>query len=780
MRVPFIVSYLLPAIFCVVSALGQAIPPRYEDDPFRQLEELLPTPNDYRAASGAPGERYWQQRADYDIRVTLDETRHALTAEETITYHNHAPLPLTYLWLQLDQNRFKKGSIDHSTKVAPDPDRFYYNALGELLEREGFEGGHTITKVTDAADQALKYHIIGTMLRIDLPEALEPGGQVIFNVGWIYNVVNAKKIRTRGGYEFFKKDKNAIYEIAQWFPRMVAYTDVEGWHNKQFIRRGEFTLEFGDYRVAITAPSDHIVASTGELQNPDEVLSEDQKARLKEAETAELPQFVVTPDEAKANECDKSSDTKTWVFEAKNVRDFAWASSRKFIWDAVKQRTHGNDVWAMSYSPNEAEPLWSKYSTHSIMHTLDVYSRFTFPYPYPVAISVNGPVGGMEYPMICFNGPRPDEDGTYSKRIKYGLISVVIHEVGHNYFPMIVNSDERQWTWIDEGINSFLQFVAEKEWERDYPSRRGPPRNMIDYMVSTDQVPIMTNSESILQFGNNAYGKPATALNILRETIMGRELFDMAFKEFSTRWMFKRPMPADLFRTMEDASSVDLDWFWRGWFYTTHHVDIAIDRVRLLELDTRDPDIDMPARKADEDLEPKDLSEQRTAEIKKRTERYPELIDFYNHYDPLDVTAKDRDDAKQLLESLKDHERALLKTQRYFYVVDFSNLGGLVMPIILQVHYENGQQETLRLPAEIWRSNSQSVSKLILAKGKISRLVVDPQWETADANEHNNHWPARAEKSRFQLYKEKRSNAMRDALKAAEPNKTEGKHDAKK
>ncbi|MDF1790250.1 MAG: hypothetical protein P1U82_30610, partial [Verrucomicrobiales bacterium] len=430
--------FLLLVLLFTTITVAQEIPPTYEQDPFRQLDELLPTPSDYRAASGAPGHRYWQQRADYDINVRLVEDRNALIGEETITYHNNSPMPLEYLWVQLDQNRFEPDSRDTTTRTTPPLKQFTYKYLGELLIREDFQGGHKITKVTDADDKPLDHAVIETMLRIDLPKSLPSGGQVTFNIGWTYQIIDAKRVRVRSGHEYFEEDGNSIYELAQWFPRMCAYTDVNGWQNKQFIRRGEFSLEFGDYRVAITTPDDHIVSSTGVLQNPDAVLTEQQRERLKQAETAEVPQFIVTPEEAKANEKEKGKGEKTWVFQAENVRDFAWASSRKFIWDAVQHTSHGKDVWCMSYYPNEGEPLWSKYSTHSIMHTLDVYSRYTFPYPYPVAISVNGPVGGMEYPMICFNGPRPDKDGTYSKRIKYGLISVIIHEVGHNYFPMIV------------------------------------------------------------------------------------------------------------------------------------------------------------------------------------------------------------------------------------------------------------------------------------------------------------------------------------------------------
>ncbi|MGH9900953.1 MAG: M1 family metallopeptidase, partial [Pyrinomonadaceae bacterium] len=533
-------------------------------DKFRQLEELLPTPNEYRSASGAPGHRYWQQRADYTIDVELDDARQRITGTETVTYHNISPDTLLFLWLQLDQNIFAKDSDDSLTEAAPaDFTKVPYSTIDRLLAQRDFDGGYRITAVRDAKGSPLRHTVVKTMMRIDLPAPLAPGQSFAFSVDWNYNINDAKRIRARTGYEFFPRDGNYIYEIAQWFPRMAAYNDVSGWQHKQFLGSGEFTLEFGNYRVRITAPDDHVVASTGVLQNPQEVLTAAQRARLEQAKTAKSPVLIVTPEEARLNESNKPRGKKTWVFHADNVRDFAFASSRKFIWDAQLHNVEGNRVMAMSYYPKEGNPLWERYSTQAIMHTLNVYSRYSFTYPYPVAISVNGPVGGMEYPMICFNGPRPEEDKTYTARTKYGLISVVIHEVGHNYFPMIVNSDERQWTWMDEGLNSFLQFLAEQEWEANYPSRRGEPRNITEYMASESQVPIMTNSESIMQFGNNAYGKPATALNILRETVLGRELFDFAFREYSRRWKFKRPMPADFFRSMEDVAGEDLDWFWR-------------------------------------------------------------------------------------------------------------------------------------------------------------------------------------------------------------------------
>src|SRR5215212_1766838 len=598
----------ITAAFLCLVFLCAPVSPQSKSEPsdkFRQLEEILPTPNEYRTASGAPGHKYWQQRADYSIDVELDDAGQNLMGRETVTYYNNSPDALSYLWLQLDQNIFDKASEANTSRAAPtftlpggegaagqgEPE-ISFQTIDRILAASVFEGGHRITAVRDAKGNALTYVVVRTMMRVDLPQPLQPGQNTSFAIDWNYKINDARRIGGRTGYEFFPRDGNYIYEIAQWFPRMAAYHDVTGWQHKQFLGSGEFTLEFGNYRVRITVPDDHVVAATGLLQNPQEVLSAAQRQRLKQAETAKEPIFIITPQEAKQNEASKPKGKKTWVFQADSVRDFAFASSRKFIWDAAGANVEGNRVLAMSFYPNEGEPLWSRYSTHAIMHTLAVYSRHTFPYPYPVAQSINGPVGGMEYPMICFNGPRPLPDGTYPASTKYGLISVVIHEVGHNFFPMIVNSDERQWTWMDEGLNTFLQYLSEQEWEQNYPSRRGEPKYITEYMASEAQVPIMTNSESVLQFGNNAYGKPATALNILRETVLGRELFDFAFREYARRWKFKRPMPSDFFRTMEDASGIDLDWFWRGWFYTTDHTDISIENVRLYSIDTRDPEIE--------------------------------------------------------------------------------------------------------------------------------------------------------------------------------------------
>lgn len=740
-------------------------------DKFKQLEEWLPTPNEYRAASGAPGHRYWQQQADYTINVELDDANRRITGSETVTYRNNSPDTLLFLWLQLDQNIFAKDSDDATTEVAPSFEQVPFTTIDNLLARQTFDGGNRITAVRDAKGQALPYTVVKTMMRIDLRAPLAPGQSTTFSVDWNYLINDARKINARTGYELFPKDGNYIYEIAHWFPRMAAYTDVSGWQHKQFLGAGEFTLEFGNYRVSITAPADHIVGATGVLQNPADVLTKIQRDRLEQAGTAEQPVLIVTPEEARANEASKSTGKKTWVYSAENVRDFAFASSRKFIWDAQLHSVEGNRVLAMSYYPNEGNPLWAQYSTQSIIHTLNVYSRYSFTYPYPVAISVNGPVGGMEYPMICFNGPRPEPDGTYSERTKYALISVIIHEVGHNFFPMIVNSDERQWTWMDEGLNTFLQYLTEQEWQQDYPSRRGEPKNITDYMLSEAQVPIMTNSESVLQFGNNAYAKPATALNILRETVLGRPLFDFAFREYARRWKFKRPMPADFFRTMEDASGTDLDWFWRGWFYSTDHTDISIENVRLYNIDTLNPEIEKGVARGERDAQPQTLSQQRNRELPKRVDQIPSLRDFYNTYDPLAAKPEEREAYQTFLKGLSDRQRELLNTGLNFYVVDFKNIGGLVMPVILRIEYADGTGETLRIPAEIWRLNNAEVSKLITTNKEIRSLVLDPNLETADADMSNNYFPRRLIKNRFQLFKEQQApgNPMQQTERKTAP-----------
>ncbi|MBT5322057.1 MAG: M1 family metallopeptidase [Verrucomicrobiales bacterium] len=771
--------------FCAASLLATLSLSAAPKDPFKQLDDLWPTPDAARRASGAPGPGYWQQRADYVIDVELDEAKHRITGRETITYHNRSQDTLDYLWLQLDQNLLDPKMIAAQSRTAPGFSGLSFKKLDAMLLRRKFDGGHKITAVKDAAGKPLKYVVVQTMMRVIPPTPLKPGKSITFSVEWNYNINDTAKISGRTGYEYFKEDKNHLYAIAQWFPRMCAYTDVTGWQNKQYLGTGEFALEFGNYLVRITAPADHVVASTGVLQNADKILTKTQRARLAKARTAKKPVFIVNLAEAKANEKEKAKGKKTWVFKADNVRDFAFASSRKFLWDAMGVDLNGKKIMAMSYWPKEGEPLWSRYSTHAVAHTLELYSRYTFDYPYPVAISVNAPVGGMEYPMICWQRPRPEKDGTYSKRTKYGLISVIIHEVGHNWFPMIINSDERQWMWMDEGINSFLQFLTEQEWEADYPSRIMPARmgGLLSYLKSPNKMPIMTGADSLQSTGYNAYTKPTLALNILRESVLGREQFDYAFKQYARRWMFKSPTPTDFFRTMEDASGQDLDWFWRGWFYGIEHTDISIENVHHYKMDTRDPYKDKTAKKDKRDAEPDRLFQKLNQPLPKRVDAFPELKDFYNEFDELDVTEKDRASYEKLIKDLSEKDKAMLKRKGQFYVVDLKNLGGLVMPVAIKVTYEDKSTEEIRLPAQIWRRNPDSVSKMIVADKKITSIEIDPHRETADVDIENNYFPRRMREHTFGVSKSKPpsgNNPLRDKQKAEEKARKEAEEKKKK
>ena len=742
-------------------------------DKFAQLETMLPTPNSYRTASGAPGPDYWQQRADYDIKVTLDDAKQAIMGRETITYTNLSPDALPYLWVQLDQNIFEKNSIANTTQVGQLQDKMSFQAVESMTS--DFDGGFKIESVIGKDGRALHTVTNNTMMRVDLPTPLLPRQAVSFSVKWHYNITDQLKINGRSGFEYFPDDKNYLYEMAQFYPRMAVYSDNQGWQHKQFLGNGEFTLPFGDYKVSITVPADHIVGATGTLQNAPQVLTAAQQKRLAQALTAKKPVLIVSQDEAVRNESSRASGTKTWSFAAKNVRDFAWASSRKFIWDAMGISQNGKPVMCMSYYPKEGNPLWGQYSTQVVAHTIKTYSKYTIPYAYPVAISVHGPIGGMEYPMICFNGGRPDKDGTYSPERKYGMISVIIHEVGHNFFPMIINSDERQWTWMDEGLNSFVEFLTEQEWERNYPSRRGEPRNIAAYMATSSnlQSPIMINSESALQFGNNAYGKPATALNILRETVMGRELFDYAFKTYAQRWAYKHPSPADFFRTMEDASAVDLDWFWRGWFYTTEHTDIALESVRSYNASTRNPQVENARLQQQNAAAPQSITDQRNATDISKTlvEENPELKDFYNNYDPLAVTSADQQRYTAMLGGLTpEQQQRLGDSKSNFYELSLRNVGGLVMPVIVQMTYADNTQEIQTIPAEIWRKNNAQVTKVIVTNKPVISFVIDPYQQTADTDLSNNSFPRQPAASRFELFQQQLPtvpNPMQQAAKAS-------------
>jgi hypothetical protein len=735
---------------------------------FEQLGTILPTPNEYRTASGAPGPKYWQQRADYDIKATLDEKNLMLHGAETITYFNNSPDVLTYIWLQLDEN-------EHSTtKNAGYPDgsslgRGMSPAMIDNLEEAKTDNGLgvNILKITDLLGAKLKYTVNKTMMRVELPTALKPGQKFAFKVDWNYKITDRMTVGGRGGFEFFPEDGNHLFTMAQWYPRLAVYSDFQGWQHHQFTGRGEFALTFGNYKVAITVPSDHVVMATGACQNYPAVLSPAQLARWNKAQTSTEPVEVVTLEEAKKAEQTKATTQKTWVFNAENVRDFAFGSSRKFIWDALAANVEGKKVMCMSAYGKEAYGLYRPFSSKAVAHTIKTYSKFTIPYPYPVAQSIEAS-NGMEYPMICFNYGRTEKDGSYTEATKNGMLGVIIHEVGHNFFPMIVNSDERQWSWMDEGLNTYVEYLTEELYDNKFPSRRGPAFAIADYMkLPKDQLePIMTNSENIIQFGPNAYAKPATGLNILRETIMGRDLFDYAFKEYSRRWAFKHPTPADLFRTIEDASAEDLDWFWRGWFYSIDPVDIAIDTVKHAVYDAS---IAMPAART---MGPRSLAKPEVnsfediSKIRNRNDKSivfltdvdTTLRDFYWRYDrglePYDSVTKQPAMAMPAAEGLTDAEKAKYASAN-LYEVSFINKGGLVMPIILEFTFEDGTKETQRLPAQIWRKNENKVTKVFLTSKKAVSIQLDPMRETADIDESNNKWPNVSAPSKFALFKSK-------------------------
>jgi hypothetical protein len=766
---------LLFSLLFLFSAGIQAQNEHYSNNKFRQLHQELPTPNTYRTASGAPGHEYWQQKADYVMDIRLDDENQKVYGEETITYTNNSPDALKYLWLQLDQNVRAKDSDGQKVDQYTMKEKISFGEFeGQFTD---FDGGFKIDYVKDKGGKNLLYTVNGTMMRVDLASTLASKGSYTFKIKWWYNVNDRMAIGGRSGYEYFEEDGNYLYTIAQFYPRMCMYSDNEGWQNKQFLGAGEFTLSFGDYTVNLTVPSDHVVASTGVLQNPKNVMSALQQNRLEKSKSSDMPVLIITEEEATQNEKSRQKAMKTWTFKAENVRDFAWASSRKFMWDAMGVKQSGNTIMAMSYYPKEGNPLWEKYSTKAVAQTLQTYSKHTFDYPYPVAISVHTKWIGMEYPMICFNGGRPEKDGTYNERTKYGMISVIIHEVGHNYFPMIVASDERQWTWMDEGLNTFLQYLTEQEWDRDYPSRRGEPRNIVDYMKGDKSKisPIMVNSESIFQFGNNAYGKPATALNIMRETIMGRELFDFAFKEYSQRWMFKHPEPADFFRTMEDASAVDLDWFWRGWFFTNENVDISLDRVRWFQVDNGDPDQGYAVHMKEQEKESDMLNYIRNKEAvpQTRLEKDPTIDDFYTSDSRFQVTGLDRQEFKDMMTRLDEKERKVITSTDQFYEISFTNKGGLPMPLIVKFSFEDGTSEIQRIPAEIWRKDDLTVTKVFRVKKAAVSIILDPYQECADVDMDNNAWPVQSAPSRFKLFKDNTDrfegeNPMQRARKAAE------------
>lgn len=770
---------------------------------FEQLGSILTDPSEYRTASGAPGHKYWQQKADYKIKARLDEENKYLYGDEIITYTNNSPDVLNYLWLQLDENQHAPDAESHlfnteslenqGTKATP---IITQEALESMNIQERFRGhGVIIESVVDSKNKPLPFTVNYTMMRVDLAKPLKPGKSFKFRIQWHYKIPEKSKIGGRGGYEHFEEDGNDLFTISQWYPRMCVYSDYQGWNHKQFTGRGEFSLVFGDYEVEMTVPADHIIASTGECTNYKEVLSPAEMARWKTAQNASNPvQIVGLLDiQTKERQADQSA-VKTWKYKAKNVRDFAWGSSRKFAWDAMGIQVNGNKVMCMSYYPKESYALYNVYSTKVVAHTIKTYSKFTIPYNYPVAISVEAS-SGMEYPMICFNYGRTDKQGNYSEAIKYGMIGVIIHEVGHNFFPMIINSDERNWSWMDEGLNTFVQFLTEQEFDNNYPSRRGPAHKIVDYLKLPKErlEPIMTNSENIIEFGPNAYAKPATALNILRETVMGRELFDFAFKEYCTRWAFKHPSPADFFRSMEDASGVDLDWFWRAWFYDIEPVDISLDSVVAFSFNfpTEIPSTWDSGEVSESTVLTRTRPNQRViksvddddflhiSQLRNKAEGYSfavdvdtTLRDFYYYYDAKSDTAFLAETAERKksrrskrtnpygnLEPLEATDTLALRNQ-YAYELHLSNKGGCVMPLIVGWEFEDGSTEVDRISAYVWRKNEYQITKSFVKKKKAVRIQIDPMRETADIDEDNNSWPATLKYNRFEVFKQKEMESV--------------------
>ncbi|QYJ68584.1 M1 family metallopeptidase [Flavobacterium litorale] len=728
-------------------------PGHTDNNKFSQMYNQMATPNMFRTASGAPGPAYYQQQADYKMDIELDDENTKLYGTETITYHNNAPEPLEYLWVQLDQNRRAADSKSPLISSQRMGNEYTANDFSRNYLEQPFDGGFKIEYVQDANGTPMNYIVNQTMMRIDLPTPLASGKKIEFSIKWWYNINNYFIVGGRSGYERFEEENNNLYVIAQFYPRMAVYNDVEGWQNMQFWGGGEFALPFGNFEVNITVPADHIMEATGELTNRKDIFTKAQLNRYEKAtKTYDAPVIVVTEKEAIAAEKEHSTKKKTWKFKAENVRDFGFATSRKFMYDAMAVKLPTKTVMAISVYPKESNPLWGDYSTRAVAQTLKTYSKHTFDYPYPKAVSVSAQYQGMEYPMICWNYGRPEKDGYISDLTKYGMISVIIHEVGHNYFPMIVNSDERQWTWMDEGLNTFLQFLTEKEFQENYPSRRGPAHKIVPYMSGDQKFlePIMTNSELIHQFGANAYAKPAAGLNILRETIMGKELFDHAFKTYANRWKFKHPTPEDFFRTMEDASAVDLDWFWRGWFYSTDYVDIGIANVKQYYVS---------------DEKPKNVEEQEKLFAGRRRRDLPSADAKYVYMVPndADISKKlkkplDTNKVKSLKSYLKENytpaERAQLKAPKYFYEVTFNKPGGMLMPILVQLQFEDGTTQMHHFPVQIWRKNNQTASRVFATDKPVKKITIDPELKTADIDVNNNVWPAEAATSKFDQFGE--------------------------
>jgi hypothetical protein len=730
---------------------------------FEQLGAMLPNGNNYRSMDGSPGPDYWQQRCDYRIECNLNPEKHELSGKEYVKYYNNSPQTLRYLWIQLDENEHAASNDLHHAHPHNVKETMNERAMRMLQSWTEFtDFGHRIQSVKDSKGAPLRYFIDNTVMRVELPQALAPGQQFEFNIEWSYVLIDRINNITfgRGGYEYFPKDDNYLFTITQWYPRLCVFSDFEGWQSDQFTGTGEFALNFGNFEVKITLPDDYVVGATGVCQNYAKTLSAAEQKRWNLAQQSNKPVDIITLNEALANEKNtKSTTNQTWHYKAENVRDFAWTASRKFAWDAMSTDNGvGKKVMCMSYYPKESYPIYHRYSTKAVAHTLKTYSKYSIPFPYPTAISVEAQ-NGMEYPMICFNPGRAEPDGTYSEEAKNAALTVIFHEVGHNYFPMIINSDERQWAWFDEGINTFMQYLAEQEWDNNYDSDEGPPHKITDYMaLPKDKLePIMTNSENIVDYFSNAYRKPATALNILRETVMGREKFDYAFREYCRRWAFKHPTPADFFRTLEDASGMDLDWFWRGWFMSIDAVDISLDSVVWKRVDLEnDPErqvVSVPQEQT-KPFETLTKTRYRTSGTVFPVEQDTTLQDYYTFNKPWETADSISFGTSYLYDvPFSRAEKEQLFGDKQYYELHFSNKGGLVMPVILEWTYQDGTEETERIPVEIWRKNERNFNQVFVKSKPVQSVRLDPWRETADIDEKNNTAPIPKTPVLFKVYK---------------------------
>ncbi len=617
---------------------------------FRRFDWTL---SPYRTGSGAPSHLYWQNRADYVISAKIDTLEHVLSGRETITYTNNSPDTLRYVWVQLDQNLSNPKMRPRLIKQADDPTQ------PSLFRTSEFDGGIEITDVEVITVQTVKkgkrvvsskktkskakFKINDTMMRIDLPEPLAPnGGMVQLEMAWSFPI----PFTGRMGREECKQ--GWVYQIAQWYPRMCVYDDISGWNTDQYLGAGEFYTEYGSFDVKLTVPANHICLATGTLQNPTEVLTPTLRERLAKAAKSDETVMIIARDEVGASFTrPKRTGELTWHYKADNVRDFAFASSAAFIWDAAQW----NGILAQSLYPVEGQQIW-KESTQYVRFSLKEFSEKWFPYPYNTMINVNGSVpGGMEYPMMIFCRERYND---------FRLFAVTLHEVGHTWFPMIVQNNERRYAWLDEGLNSFICYYGEKEKYPERKARRGEGRDIVPYMRSETHQPLMTHPHAILNLGQNAYAKTAAALVALREVVLGEERFDMAFKEYINRWKYKHPTPEDFFRTIEDAAGEDLAWFWRGWFYTTAQLDQSVDSVHTLD----------------------------------------SLDQYYN---------------------------------RIFLV----NRKEMVMPVEMEITYEDGSTERRKLPVEIWLQDNVFVAP-VWSEKKIVGVELDPDKKLPDVDLSNN------------------------------------------